>query len=115
MTLVMVVLMKTLAATCASFWLPLSAPPPITEPFDVSKPPKSPPITELPQLPLPPPPSTFLSPITTSNEPFKAPKPAKSSPMWPSKPPSPSIEPSLIEMSPIQLPPQPLVPPPPPL
>ncbi|XP_042465586.1 proline-rich receptor-like protein kinase PERK2 [Zingiber officinale] len=110
MTLVMVVMMKTLAATCGSLWLPLSAPPPITELFDVSKPPKTPPITELPQLPLPPPPPTFLSPITASNEPFKAPKSAKSTPKLPSKPPSPSIEPP-----PIQLPLQPLAPPPPPL
>ncbi|XP_042455605.1 classical arabinogalactan protein 9-like [Zingiber officinale] len=110
MALVMVVLMKTLAAACTSFWLPLSAPPPITEPFDVSKPRKSPPITELPQLPLPPPPPTFLSPITASNEPFKAPKPVKSAPKLPSKPPSPSIE-----LPPIQLTPQPLTTPPPPL
>ncbi|XP_042455606.1 36.4 kDa proline-rich protein-like [Zingiber officinale] len=103
-------------ATCtAPPLLPLSAPSPIPEPFDLSKPPKSPPITELPQLPLPPPPPTFLSPITASNEPFKAPKPAKSVPKLPSKPPSPSIELPPIELPPIQLPPQPLAPPPPPL
>ncbi|XP_042455603.1 leucine-rich repeat extensin-like protein 3 [Zingiber officinale] len=110
MTLVVVVLMMTLAATCASFWLPLSVAPLITEPFNASKPPMLLLITELPQLPLPPPLPTLLSPHTASNEPFKAPKPVKSVPKLPSKPPSP-----LIELSPIQLPPQPLPPPPPPL
>ncbi|XP_042465585.1 proline-rich receptor-like protein kinase PERK9 [Zingiber officinale] len=115
MTLVVVVLIMTLAATCASFWLPLSAPPPITEPFDTSKPPKSPAITELPQLPLPPPQPTLQSPFTTSNEPFKALKPSKSAPKLPPKLPSPPIELPPIELLLIHQPPQPLPPPPPPL
>ncbi|XP_042465588.1 36.4 kDa proline-rich protein-like [Zingiber officinale] len=111
MALVVVVPMMTLVATCASFWHTLSAPPPITEPFDASKPPKSSPITELPQLPLPPPPPTLLSPLTASNEAFKAPKPAKLAPKLPPKSPSPPIELPPIELPPIQLPPQPLPPP----